>query len=55
MLFSNFSTDSTFLHLITDLPVRTLSEEHGAGAWGEEKLYKYLPDGNHKWTEFEVE
>ncbi|KAK0569306.1 hypothetical protein OC861_001123 [Tilletia horrida] len=37
------------------LPVRTLSEENAKGPKGEEKLYKYLPDGNHKWTEFEVE
>ncbi|KAN0061175.1 hypothetical protein ACQY0O_006910 [Thecaphora frezii] len=37
------------------LPIRTLSEDHGAGAWGEDKLYKYIPDGNHKWTEFEVD
>ncbi|EPQ25985.1 uncharacterized protein PFL1_06440 [Pseudozyma flocculosa PF-1] len=37
------------------LPIRTLAEDHGAGAWGEDKLYKYIPDGNHKWSEFEVD
>ncbi|KAE8267815.1 hypothetical protein A4X09_0g4543 [Tilletia walkeri] len=37
------------------LPVRTLSEENAKGPEGEEKLYKYIPDGNHKWTEFEVD
>ncbi|CDS81839.1 uncharacterized protein SPSC_00025 [Sporisorium scitamineum] len=37
------------------LPVRTLSQEHGDGKIGVDKLLKYLPDGNHKWTEFEVD
>ncbi|KAL9939251.1 hypothetical protein V8E36_002064 [Tilletia maclaganii] len=37
------------------LPVRTLAEENARGPPGEEKLYKYLPDGNYKWTEFEVD
>ncbi|KAK0521870.1 hypothetical protein OC834_006499 [Tilletia horrida] len=37
------------------LPVRTLSEENAKGPAGEEKLYRYIPDGNHKWTEFEVD
>ena len=37
------------------LPVRTLSQEHGDGKTGVDKLLKYLPDGNHKWTEFEVD
>jgi alkaline phosphatase D len=38
-----------------DLPIRTLSQEHGRGATGQEKLLKYLPDGNVKWTEIEVD
>lgn len=37
------------------LPVRTLSQDHGDGKSGVDKLLKYLPDGNHKWTEFEVD
>ncbi|CBQ68470.1 conserved hypothetical protein [Sporisorium reilianum SRZ2] len=37
------------------LPVRTLSPEHGDGKTGVDKLLKYLPDGNHKWTEFKVD
>jgi alkaline phosphatase D len=35
--------------------VRTLSQDHGLGPTGAEKLLKYLPDGNVKWTEFEVD
>lgn len=35
--------------------MRTLSQSHGLGATGAEKLLKYLPDGNVKWTEFEVD
>lgn len=37
------------------LPVRTLAQEHNLGATGAERLYKYLPDGNIKWSEFEVD
>lgn len=37
------------------LPVRTAKQEHGRGATGQEQLVKYLPDGNVKWTEFEVD
>lgn len=37
------------------LPVRTLSQSHGLGPTGAERLYKYLPDGNVKWSEFEVD
>ncbi|PWZ03745.1 hypothetical protein BCV70DRAFT_197941 [Testicularia cyperi] len=37
------------------LPVRTLSQDHGDGKHGIDKLLKYLPDGNHKWSEFEVD
>ncbi|EST08084.1 Alkaline phosphatase D-related [Kalmanozyma brasiliensis GHG001] len=37
------------------LPVRTLSQDHGDGKTGVDKLLKYLPDGNYKWTEFEVD
>lgn len=37
------------------LPVRTLSQEHGRGPTGQEKLLKYIPDGNFKWSEFEVD
>ncbi|PWN43770.1 hypothetical protein IE81DRAFT_322196 [Ceraceosorus guamensis] len=37
------------------LPVRTFSQDHGLGPTGVEKVYKYLPDGNVKWTEFEVD
>lgn len=37
------------------LPVRTLSQEHGDGKMGVDKLLKYLPDGNYKWSEFEVD
>ncbi|SPO28554.1 uncharacterized protein UTRI_04432 [Ustilago trichophora] len=37
------------------LPIRTLSQDHGDGKMGVDKLLKYLPDGNHKWTEFEVD
>lgn len=37
------------------LPVRTLSQDHGDGKAGIDKLLKYLPDGNYKWTEFEVD
>ena len=37
------------------LPVRTLDQMHGLGHTGAEKLLKYLPDGNVKWTEFEVD
>jgi alkaline phosphatase D len=35
--------------------VRTLSQDHGLGSTGSERLYKYLPDGNVKWSEFEVD
>ncbi|KDN50353.1 hypothetical protein K437DRAFT_64978 [Tilletiaria anomala UBC 951] len=37
------------------LPIRTLGQENGRGATGQEKLLKYIPDGNVKWTEFEVD
>lgn len=37
------------------LPVRTLSQSHGRGPTGQEKLLKYIPDGNYKWTDFEVD
>ncbi|MCO5590212.1 hypothetical protein L7F22_044181 [Adiantum nelumboides] len=37
------------------LPVRTLAQGHNLGATGAERLYKYLPDGNIKWSEFEVD
>ncbi|PWN50399.1 hypothetical protein IE53DRAFT_97589 [Violaceomyces palustris] len=37
------------------LPIRTFSEDNGAGVTGEDKIYKYIPDGNHKWSEFEVD
>ena len=32
-----------------------MSQSHGLGPTGAEKLLKYLPDGNTKWTEFEVD
>ncbi|CAO1637818.1 unnamed protein product [Parajaminaea phylloscopi] len=37
------------------LPVRTLWQENGRGAVGQEKLLKYYPDGNHKWMDIEVD
>lgn len=37
------------------IPIRTLAQEHTIDPPGEEVLLKYLPDGNHKWTEFEVD
>lgn len=37
------------------IPIRTLAQEHSIDPPGEELLLKYLPDGNHKWTEFEVD
>ena len=37
------------------IPVRTLSQDHSIDPPGEELLLKYLPDGNHKWTEMEVD
>ena len=37
------------------IPIRTLSQEHTIDPPGEERLLKYLPDGNHKWSEFEVD
>ena len=32
------------------LPVRTFSDEHGLGPTGAERVYKYTPDGNVKWS-----
>ncbi|BGO98057.1 hypothetical protein NBRC10513v2_002058 [Rhodotorula toruloides] len=37
------------------LPIRTLSQKHGRGPTGEDALLKYLPDGNTKFTTFEVD
>ncbi|KAK4058377.1 hypothetical protein OIO90_000535 [Microbotryomycetes sp. JL221] len=37
------------------LPIRTVSQSHGRGATGEDTLLKYLPDGNSKFTTFEVD
>ncbi|GAA5997331.1 hypothetical protein JCM5350_002349 [Sporobolomyces pararoseus] len=37
------------------LPIRTLAQNHGRGASGEDVLYKYIPDGNTKFTTFEVD
>ena len=37
------------------IPIRTLSQEHSIDPPGEEVLLKYLPDGNYKWTELEVD
>lgn len=37
------------------LPIRTLSQDNGLGPTGAERLYKYVPDGNVKWTELEVD
>ena len=37
------------------IPIRTLAQEHSIDPPGQELLLKYLPDGNHKWTEFEVD
>lgn len=37
------------------LPVKTLSQDNGLGETGEDKLYKYLPEGNIKWSEFTVD
>ena len=37
------------------IPIRTLAQEHSIDPPGEETLLKYIPDGNHKWTEFEVD
>ena len=37
------------------IPIRTLAQEHSMDPPGSETLLKYLPDGNHKWTEFEVD
>lgn len=37
------------------IPVRTLSQDHTIDPPGEETLLKYLPDGNYKWTELEVD
>lgn len=37
------------------LPVRTLWQENGRGAVGQEKLLKYFPAGNHKWMDIEVD
>lgn len=37
------------------IPVRTLAQYHSIDPPGEELLLKYIPDGNHKWTELEVD
>ncbi|GJN87143.1 hypothetical protein Rhopal_000088-T1 [Rhodotorula paludigena] len=37
------------------LPIRTLSQKHHRGATGEDTLLKYIPDGNSKFTTFEVD
>ncbi|GAA5962459.1 hypothetical protein JCM21900_006400 [Sporobolomyces salmonicolor] len=37
------------------LPIRTLSQNHSRGATGEDVLLNYLPDGNTKFTTFEVD
>lgn len=37
------------------VPLRTLSQSNGRGATGEDKLLKYLPDGNSKFSTFEVD
>ncbi|KAM0788353.1 hypothetical protein ACM66B_001494 [Microbotryomycetes sp. NB124-2] len=37
------------------LPIRTVSQSHGRGATGEDVLLKYLPDGNSKFSTFEVD
>ncbi|SGY16853.1 BQ5605_C012g07010 [Microbotryum silenes-dioicae] len=37
------------------LPIRTLSQANNRGATGEDVLLNYLPDGNHKFTTFEVD
>ncbi|PKI84879.1 hypothetical protein MVES_001040 [Malassezia vespertilionis] len=37
------------------IPVRTLAQSHSMDPPGDEQLLKYLPDGNHKWTELEVD
>ncbi|KAK4051877.1 hypothetical protein OIV83_002582 [Microbotryomycetes sp. JL201] len=37
------------------LPIRTVSQSHGRGASGEDILLKYLPDGNSKFSTFEVD
>ncbi|WFD41876.1 alkaline phosphatase [Malassezia psittaci] len=37
------------------IPIRTLSQDYSIDPEGEEVLLKYLPDGNHKWTELEVD
>lgn len=36
------------------IPIRTLSQSHTIEP-GHETLLKYLPDGNYKWSEFEVD
>ncbi|KAL8286840.1 hypothetical protein RQP46_003846 [Phenoliferia psychrophenolica] len=37
------------------LPIRTLSQANNRGATGEDILLKYLPDGNSKFSTFEVD
>ncbi|GAA6040725.1 hypothetical protein JCM8097_000896 [Rhodosporidiobolus ruineniae] len=37
------------------LPIRTLSQKHGRGSTGEDQLLSYIPDGNTKFTTFEVD
>lgn len=37
------------------LPIRTVSQSHGRGATGEDVLLQYLPDGNSKFSTFEVD
>lgn len=37
------------------LPIRTVSQRNGRGATGEDRLLKYLPDGNSKFSTFEVD
>lgn len=35
--------------------IRTLSHDNGRGPTGQEKILKYFPDGNFKWTDIEVD
>lgn len=37
------------------LPIRTLSQNTGLGATGEDRLLKYIPDGSRKFATFEVD
>lgn len=59
--FSSASIRTTITEFSTSplnmfyLPFRTLSQRHGRGATGEDILLKYIPDGNSKFTTFEVD